>query len=799
MMTSPSVSSSLVTDTANLPLKGAALRCDARAGVARAVLEQRFANESRVPLRVTYTLPLPADAAVSGFRFRIGERTIEGTVDLKKRARERFEEALASGQTAALLEQDRTSLFTQEIGNVPPGVEVVCEIEIDQKLRFLDEGSWEWRFPLAAAPRYLGGVGRVPDAAHVSFDVAESLPARASLTMRVRDDVVSGRSPESSSHPLSVVLEGGAFHVELGSGNAVALDRDVVVRWPVAIDRAAAEVDVCGPRDARLKDAHALFTLVPPRRDAIRAVSPRDLTLLLDTSGSMSGAPIEQLKRVSLALIDSLAAGDRFEIIEFSNSPRRFDPNVVDATADTKRDASRFIRDLRASGGTEMREGILAALRPRHARADAVTQVVLVTDGLIGFEQEIVREILALLPRDARLHTVGVGSSINRSLTGPAARAGRGIEAIIGLGEDPERAVARLLARSVAPVVTEIEASGSALLELAPAKVPDLFAGAPVLLSARVRPEGGEIVLRGKTARGPWEERVRIAPSYGGEGSDAVATLFARESVEDAEMRIAAGSNAGALDALIESLGVSYRIATRLTSWVAIDSKQSVDPRDPSRRVDVPQALPHGMSVEGLGLRAQAPIQSMAYAARSVAAPRPSLARPSPAPPPPAAPAMGGTGAPPPPEEKAEAFDDELEADASLSRARVAEPVQKPAPQGEAKKDKGGFFERVRGAFTGRATTVIVWIGRIAFARNAEVAIEIVATDRQLAWKVLPEAVVLMKDGAQHRLTIDASRTTRDGTYEPGAVIRFVLQVPAGFDASQIAHVTIGDVHVELG
>src|SRR6185295_13302422 len=136
MMTSPSVSSSLVTETSALPLKSAALQVNARGGVAHAVLEQRFSNESRVAMRVTYTLPLPADAAVSGFRFRIGERTIEGTVDRKKRARERFEEALANGQTAALLEQDRSSLFTQEIGNVPPGATVVCEVEIDQKLRW---------------------------------------------------------------------------------------------------------------------------------------------------------------------------------------------------------------------------------------------------------------------------------------------------------------------------------------------------------------------------------------------------------------------------------------------------------------------------------------------------------------------------------------------------------------------------------------------------------------------------------------------------------------------------------------
>ncbi len=799
MMTSPSVSSTLVTDTSALPLESAALRVDARAGVARAVLEQRFKNESSVAMRVTYTLPLPADAAVSGFRFRVGERTIEGTIDKKKRARERFEEALANGQTAAILEQERTSLFTQEIGNVPPGATLVCEVEIDQKLRWLDEGSWEWRFPLAAAPRYLGQPGRVADAAKVAFDVAEQTGARASLSMSVRDVVVAGRSPESPSHPLSCVDRGGAFRVELGSGNAVALDRDVVVRWPVATDRPSIEIDTCGPRDGRLADAHALFTIVPPRKDAHRTPVPRDLTILLDTSGSMGGQPIEQAKRVALAMVDSLAEDDRVEMIEFSNQPNRWCAEIARATTESKRDAATWIRGLRASGGTEMRSGILEALRPRHAREGALTQVVLVTDGLIGFEQEIVKEILSLLPRDARLHTVGVGSSVNRSLTQPAARAGRGVEVVIGLGEDPERAVARLLARSVAPAIAEIEVSGSALLEIAPAKVPDVFAGAPLLLSARVKREGGEIVLRGTTADGAWEERVRIPASHASEGSGAIAALYGREAVEDAEMRIAAGAAPTAMDMLVESLGLSYRIATRMTSWVAIDTLPSVDPRDPTRHVEQPQALPHGLSVEGLGLRTSgitpvAPMQAHGYGAVAGAPARPrSHAAPlgGAPPPPPAARPM-----PPAPafERKKEDFED-LSAEAPEEEPEKTRSTTVASSQPKAKK---GFFERVRGAFTGRSTTTIVWIGRIVFAKDGHLVIEIVAEGRMLDWKLASDAVAISKNGTRTDLAVDASRTTREGHYDGGAIVRLALQIPASFDANELDTVLIGGVHVEI-
>ena len=772
MMPMPSVptESRLVSpDPATLPLRGAALHCDARGGLARVVLEQRFANVHAEPLHVTYKLPLPADAAVSGFRFRVGDRTIEGEIDRKARARERFEDAIAKGHTAALLEEERSSLFTQEIGNVPPGAEVVCEITIDQKLRWLDEGQWEWRFPLAAAPRYLGAAGdllggsrhhgRVADAAEVSLDVAQALPVRASLAMAVRDASVAGRSPESPSHPLSCQPEGAGYRVELGSGNAVPLDRDVVVRWSVAAMKVGVTIDAAGPRDGRLADAHALVTVVPPAAEAHAAPVARDLTVLLDTSGSMGGAPLAQAKRVTLALLDGLTDADGFEIIEFSNSPRRFQPSPIAGTRENKRAAEKWVKRLQASGGTEMRSGILEALKP--LRPGCPRQVVVVTDGQIGFEREIVGEILDLLPGDARLHTVGVGSGVNRSLTAPAARAGRGIEVILGLGEDPERAVARLRSRTDAPIVVDVIVSGSALVETAPAKVPDLFAAAPVLVAARVKPEGGELVLRGRTATGPWEARLQVPATPAGSGSDAVVALFGREAVEDAEMRLAGGAAPRDTDARVEQLGLSYRIATRLTSWIAVDVKPSVDPRDPARRERVPQALPYGMAIEGLGLREEGVVYAQSAVVMSRAMPAMGRSRSSGwAPPPPAAP--------------------------SPPRA-IPAPAEPPAPAGRIELDALSDEEPEELGETSRATMQpalfgrrpVRLVGRVVLAKGRELVIEIALT-QALDWNpriAAPRAVTSLASGATVEGVADEARTTREGHYAPGVTLRLAVSL----------------------
>src|SRR5262249_14824318 len=154
--------------------------------------------------------------------------------------------------------------------------------------------------------------------------------------------------------------------------------------------------------------------------------------------------------------------------------------------------------------------------------------------------------------------------------TGPAARAGHGVEVIVGLGEDAERAAARLVARTSAPLLVDLVLGGSALVEHAPAKLPDLFAGAPALIGVALRPDGGELTVRGRTPEGTWEQRLRVAPAAPGEGSQAVVALFGREAVEDLETRLAAGGDAREVDATIERIGVDFQISTRLTSWVAV-------------------------------------------------------------------------------------------------------------------------------------------------------------------------------------------------------------------------------------
>jgi len=309
-------------DGRTYPLRSAYIRGRAEGGLAQSTLIQEFANPHEEPLEVLYTMPLPADGAVLGYTIRIGERVIRGEIEPRDKAMATYKEALYSGRTAGLLEQDRADTFRQRLGNVPPGTDVRVEIDVLHPLAFLaavDETGplWEYRFPTVVGVRYEGAPGRVPDRERldVDRDTAGGIPTRVGLSLTVADDVVTGGGIASPSHGIVCVANAVGTHVTLAED--ARLDRDLVVRWPACTDDAGVRVVEGGglPGD---EGRYALVTLTPPRVPA--SAWKRDLTVLIDSSGSMmaslsiqpnrlaTGAPTANAARMSVGILKLIEA-----------------------------------------------------------------------------------------------------------------------------------------------------------------------------------------------------------------------------------------------------------------------------------------------------------------------------------------------------------------------------------------------------------------------------------------------------------------------------------------------------------
>ena len=205
------------------------------------------------------------------------------------------------------------------------------------------------------------------------MDVAEAgIAAGVNLALLLRD-VMAGGAPTSPSHDIVAAPTPGGLEVTLG-GEGARLDRDVVVRWPAAGHETGLTLDTGRPASDRphASAAYGLLTVVPPLLEGVAHVMPRDLILLIDTSGSMGGDPLEQAKAVARALVESLDVWDQLELIQFSSRPRRWRRRAESATEAVRRDAVAWLGALVAEGGTEMRDGVMEALRPlRTGRAAA--------------------------------------------------------------------------------------------------------------------------------------------------------------------------------------------------------------------------------------------------------------------------------------------------------------------------------------------------------------------------------------------------------------------------------------------
>ncbi len=603
----PAAASLVSVDGKSYPLESARLLARAEGGVASTTLLQTFANPHDEPLEVLYTLPLPADGAVLGYTIRIGEKTIRGEVEPREQAARAYREALYEGRTAGLLEQHRSDTFEQRLGNVPPRTKVEISIDVLHPLAFLAPveparaggPEWEYRFPTVVGVRYQGGPGRVPDRQALSPDRAEpgDIPVRVEMTLTIADE--PGAGARSPSHAIVHERVGEAAVVHFAQGER--LDRDLVLRWGATAGEVGVRlVEGTGlPGDA---GRYALVTVVPPAAPA--TTYRRDLTVLIDASGSMSGLPLELAKGVVGDLLRSLAHGDRFELLAFANDVTRLNKTLVPFDDKSLRTALRALDRLQAGGGTEMAHAIAEAMNP--TRDEAQRQVVLVTDGQIGFEAEVVERVAA--GHNVRLHVVGVGHVPNRALTQQAAAAGRGMEVLVAAHAAVHEAARRLVAGTASPVLTQLSVSGTALSGRKPSRLRDVFAGQPLVFTVELSGAGGALELRGAQAgaREPWVHRIEVPGAPGALASTPLplGALHGREVVGELELS-RGGSRLptrGLLDHEIEAVAMRHRIVSSRTSLVAIAEEPSVDPRAPRRRERLAVELPAGVSAEGVGL-----------------------------------------------------------------------------------------------------------------------------------------------------------------------------------------------------
>ncbi|MDP4021031.1 marine proteobacterial sortase target protein [Methylobacterium sp. NEAU 140] len=602
---------------------------------ARAVVTQAFRNTTADWVEGTYVYPLPEDAAVDGMTLVVGGRVIVADIRERAEAKRVYAAARAAGQSAALTEQQRPNVFTNAVANIAPGETVLVRITYQQTIP-VSGGTRTLRLPLVVAPRYnsaaaaadtvaLDGAaesGRdlLPDRARISPPVLD--PASASpvnpvgVTVRLQAGFALG-AVRSATHAIRVEETGPeARRVTLAEG-VVPADRDFELTW----EAASSPVPGLGLfRESVAGQTYLLAALNPPEIATEAAERPaRDVTFVIDNSGSMAGPSLRQAKAGLLAGLARLTPRDRFNVIRFDDTWDALHSGPVAATPEALAAAADFVAALEARGGTEILAPLKAALADSRPEDGRVRQVVFLTDGAVGDEERIFAAIHAGLGR-SRLFMVGIGSAPNGHLMRHAAEIGRGsFTEIRDLAQVGERTRA-LYAKLEAPAVTDLTATFSVPgAEVTPGALPDLYRGEPLVFAARLPDLEGTVTVSGRVGGRAWTRTLPLAEAAAGSG---ISKAWARARVGETETaRITRRLSPEAADAAILALALEHGLTTRLTSLVAVDATPRRAAGTPLVAADLPLNLPAGWDfakVFGTDHRRAAPDPDRETEARAV-------------------------------------------------------------------------------------------------------------------------------------------------------------------------------------
>jgi Ca-activated chloride channel family protein len=455
-------------------------------------VEQEFLNEHDWEAEGTYIFPLPDGATISEFTIWADGIRLESEILPADQARKIYEDIVRERRDPALLEYIGTDAVRARIFPIPPGGSRIIELEYSQVLE-MEDGLVRYRYPLNT----------------------EKFSARSLEECAVRVDLVSPqplRGLYSPTHQDRIdILREGQYQALVGYEEYDVLpEGDFELIYTVSQEDVGLNLLTYPDLEGQgVFGEEGFFMLLAAPSLNVEQVIPRDIILVLDTSGSMEGGKLDQVKEAVRYVLNHLNPEDRFNVIAFSTGVKRFSVDLQSPSQASR--AVTWIESMQALGGTNINQALLEALTSDGVEeVRSRPQVVLfLTDGLPTEGVTEVNQILANVRSTAdsslRLFSFGVGDDVNTELLDTLAEDNRGLVSYVRSGERIDEEVSSLFAKIQTPVLSDLEIDFGGILveEIYPPQLPDLFAGSQLLVVGRYRlPSGSsgktEIRLTGR-------------------------------------------------------------------------------------------------------------------------------------------------------------------------------------------------------------------------------------------------------------------------------------------------------------
>jgi Ca-activated chloride channel homolog len=526
--------------------------------VAVTKVEQTFRNHTDRNLEATYIFPVPKGASVNKFKMTVNGKDVGGELVEADKARQIYTSIVRRTQDPGLLEYIGNDLLQMKVFPIPP--------RSDQKVML----------------SYTGVSGKTADLVEYVYPLKTDGKATATLesfgieaTIKSQHAVQNVYSP---THAITVKRQGDKEVTVSFERNQGLLDKDFQLFYQL------------GDKDVGLtalshrpiaSEAGYFMALVTPKVEMTKEYHvPRDIVLVLDTSGSMrENGKLDQAKKGLNYCLNSMEKGDRFALINFATTVNRYKDGLLDVNSDQIGQAKKWVDSLEATGGTAIYDALESALALRSKDEGRTFLVVFFTDGqpTIGETNtdKILKNTFGKNTTNTRIFTFGVGDDVNASFLDQLAEGTRAVSTYVRPQEDIEVKVSSLYSKISHPVLANLKLTATgevSLSEIYPPQLPDLFHGQQLVVLGRFTGKGpSALKLTGTVGMETKEFAYDLNfPEKTGDERGFVEEIWARRKVGYLLDQIRANGEKPELKNEVIVLAKKYGITTPYTSWLIV-------------------------------------------------------------------------------------------------------------------------------------------------------------------------------------------------------------------------------------
>ncbi len=522
-----------------LPLVEERVRVRIDGQYASTLLTQTYQNETGARLEGRYTLQLGEGALPTGFAYWNGEQKIVGEIFEKEVAEHVYAQVTNEGRDPGLFEQVGEGAFAFRVFPIEPAERKRVEVRFGRYL-----------------PRSGDTVGYRLGLGGGATDVEVEITDEREIS-RVR----------SSTHRIDVEQVGPGRVLVRARGDGrreLQLGYDVYeVPW---------QPRVLVHRDAG-QDAYVVVSLAAPKDLPRGAVPAKDVTLVIDHSGSMNGEPMDNALAAARAIVGRLRAEDRVNVVLFDDGVESLFARPEQATPAVRAEAIAYLSRVRAEGGTNIAAALERTLRSQIAD-DRPDVILFLTDG--QSDRQAALKVAHDDRRAVRLFTIGLGDGVDKPLLSRLAAEKRGRFTFIERASAIEAKVAQLFEQVESPVLldTKIEARGLSLARVYPRTLPDLARGDELLAAGRASGQGPlDVTVSGVYAGKPVRYTTTVAIPAAVQ-RPWIGRSWARARIDDLLEQIALEGEKAELKNEAVELALAYELATPYTSFLAVPESE---------------------------------------------------------------------------------------------------------------------------------------------------------------------------------------------------------------------------------